>query len=1038
LIDRFQQWVKPLASLKLTVVLMALAMVLIFAGTWAQIDLGIWTVLSKYFRVWWVFVPFQIFLPRHWNVSGGFPFPGGYIIGGGLLINLFAAHIVRFKVRATGKRLLGGLGVVAIWGLLTWWMIDQDHWNTLFNRGGTALLLAMGALYYVPLIVGAVLMFDKRCGIMLIHVSLILLLVGELVTAMYAHEANMSISEGQTVSYTENIHEMELAVIDHADPENDHITVIPESKLKTGQIIADAQLPFEIHIDDYLFNSTTLGPFQVQSSDQPDRKPRATRGISAEKQIVFEELPPISGVASGTIDAATAIITLYDKGQSLGTWAVSLLPIGLQPVAIGNKIYHISLRFKRDYKPYSMHLIDFRFDRYLGTNTPRNYSSQVQLIDPSRNEDREVLIYMNNPLRYHGETFFQSSFDGDTEKTTVLQVVSNPGWLLPYYACTIGAFGMLIHFSMQLMQFLKRRKSLAIPGRQITAWPGLIAIAGAIVIGLIAVPIMTVIAQNNTSNAIQRFGQLPVVDQGRIKPLDTLARISLMTISTKQTWRTDGTDGSTDPDDIEKPRRASAAEWMLDVMARPEQARGYKIFRIDHPEVLALLGQQPEQRKYFSFDELMEHRDNIEEQMTKARQVKATDRSLFQRKMSQLSRNLGAYLSIESFGGLFIIPPANTGGEWLRLGDAHKAATANELDDPLVETYINMLHAWNKQKDGDFAAATTSLKQQIGERGASETNSLYRARFESLFNKIQPFYKGTVLYIAAFILTIFSWLKNGGRKPLGITVFSFILIALILQTFGLTARIYIQDRPPVTNLYSSAVFIGWGAVILGLAIECFYRNTIGSITAAVIGFLTLIVAHNLSLDGDTMTMMQAVLDTNFWLATHVVVITLGYAATFLAGFLGIVYIFGGIFSTALTDQMRKDITRITYGILAFAILFSFVGTILGGIWADQSWGRFWGWDPKENGALLIVLWNALVLHARWGGLIKQRGLAVLAVAGNIVTCWSWFGTNMLGVGLHSYGFMDKALLWLLIFIALQLMIMSLGLLPLNKWRSLKV
>jgi ABC-type transport system involved in cytochrome c biogenesis permease subunit len=126
-----------------------------------------------------------------------------------------------------------------------------------------------------------------------------------------------------------------------------------------------------------------------------------------------------------------------------------------------------------------------------------------------------------------------------------------------------------------------------------------------------------------------------------------------------------------------------------------------------------------------------------------------------------------------------------------------------------------------------------------------------------------------------------------------------------------------------------------------------------------------------------------------------------------------------------------------YGIVCFATLFSFTGTVLGGIWADQSWGRFWGWDPKENGALLIVIWNAIILHARWGGLIKQRGLMSLAVGGNIVTSWSWFGTNMLGVGLHSYGFTDAAFWALIVFVLSQLAMIGLAGVPLGKWRSFR-
>jgi ABC-type transport system involved in cytochrome c biogenesis permease subunit len=296
-----------------------------------------------------------------------------------------------------------------------------------------------------------------------------------------------------------------------------------------------------------------------------------------------------------------------------------------------------------------------------------------------------------------------------------------------------------------------------------------------------------------------------------------------------------------------------------------------------------------------------------------------------------------------------------------------------------------------------------------------------------------------------------------------------------VHTSGLIFRTYLQGYAPVTNLYSSAVFVGWAAVLLAYFLERIYRNAVPSAVAGVIGFCTLLIAHHLmanSASGDTMEMMQAVLDSNFWLATHVVAITIGYSATFLAGCLAVAYILLGVCSRWLDRAFNKEsaqvvtaasrivgipsgtvpglaagtsangetngraIVRMVYAILCFATLFSFVGTVLGGIWADQSWGRFWGWDPKENGAALIVMWNAIVLHARWGGFIRERGLMVMAVFGNIVTAWSWFGVNLLSVGLHSYGFTEGAFFWLFAFWASQLLIMALGgFLPLENWRS---
>jgi hypothetical protein len=208
------------------------------------------------------------------------------------------------------------------------------------------------------------------------------------------------------------------------------------------------------------------------------------------------------------------------------------------------------------------------------------------------------------------------------------------------------------------------------------------------------------------------------------------------------------------------------------------------------------------------------------------------------------------------------------------------------------------------------------------------------------------------------------------------------------------------------------------------------------VVGTTIGAATVKIAHHLTMDGkDTLANLVAVLDTNFWLASHVTSVTLGYSATYFAGLLGIAYIGWGLLFTTLSKEKHLALGKMLYGVLCFATLLSFVGTVLGGIWGDQSWGRFWGWDPKENGAVLIVIWNTLILHARWAGLVRQRGMAVLAVVGIMVTTWSWFGTNQLGVGLHNYGFNDelaKGCTWTWI---VSMIIIGLGLIPTRYWRS---
>jgi cytochrome c-type biogenesis protein CcsB len=363
--------------------------------------------------------------------------------------------------------------------------------------------------------------------------------------------------------------------------------------------------------------------------------------------------------------------------------------------------------------------------------------------------------------------------------------------------------------------------------------------------------------------------------------------------------------------------------------------------------------------------------------------------------------------------------------------------------------------AYASDDSTEFNSAVANYNEWLGKNYPRE---LKKGGQEFFFNQSKPFLHGWIIYTCAFLIGAIGLLalsySPGFSESLRSSAFYLIILAGLVHTFGLLFRMHLEGRPPVTNLYSSAIFIGWGAMLLGLALEAIFKVGIGNIVASFAGFVTLIIAHNLALGGDTMEMLRAVLDTNFWLATHVVVVTLGYASTFVAGLLAILYVFLGVFTPLLKHKLNPDgpgekssstnkmdigtaLSKMVYAIICFATLFSFTGTVLGGIWADQSWGRFWGWDPKENGALIIVLWNAAILHARWGGMVRQRGLMNMAIFGNIVTSFSWFGVNMLEIGLHSYGFMDAAFVWLIGFVISQICIILIGLIPQRFWWSFK-
>jgi ABC-type transport system involved in cytochrome c biogenesis permease subunit len=974
--DYLRKLLKPLASLRLTVVLLALSIVLVFAGTWAQIDHDVWTVQKRYFHSFFTWVNFAIFLPRpapgQTPIPGGFPMPGGYTLIALLLANLIAAHSVRFKFTL------------------------------------------------------------KRTGILLIHAGLILLILGEVVTSVYQVEGQMLIHEGETVNFAADARQAELAVIDTSPADHNIVTANPAARLVKHDTISYPTLPFSIKVEKYLPNSAVLGPFQAKQAGAQSPV-KATAGAGQDLTVV--EQPKLGGTAdeASKVDAPSAFVTLTaTDGRNLGTYLASTWMNQPQQIELDGKGYQLDLRWRRFYKPYSITLLDFKHDRYTGTNTPRNFSSRVRLVDPSRNEDREVLIWMNHPLRYAGETFYQSGFDEQADRFTILQVVRNPGWLIPYVSCSVVTLGLLIHFGQTLLGFLKRRGSLSAraeparnsgrPGsRQYVLKPKAGVMWPALVTAACAIYLLSAGRPPNLSGPfdLNSFGRVPLSYEGRVMPLDTLARTSLRILSGRSDFK--DSEGKSQP----------AIQWLIDTLADAPKAAAQKVFRIDHPDLKGVLNLDAN-RKLFAIDDLIPAQKQFAEQHARAEAVAAKGRNLYQKAVIELGNHITLFNRLAGVETLFFAPPTAPGEEWKTIGEASSESQTGRVN-PGLRAIASMIDSYRANQPESFNAITRDYLDWVHSNLPSVAR---RAKFEVLFNYFEPFIHCMTLYVGVFLLVCASWLFSGARPTLQRTAFWVMTLALIFHTLGLAARIYIQGRPPVTNLYSSAVFIGWAVVVFCACIERIYRNGVGMLAASIIAFPTLLIAHYLAGSGDTMQMLQAVLDTNIWLATHVVVITLGYAATFLAGIIAAIYVIGGLFTRVLADDdNRKTLSRMIYGVVCFAMLFSFVGTILGGIWADQSWGRFWGWDPKENGAVLIVLWNAIILHARWGGLVRDRGLACLAVFGNVVTAWSWFGTNMLGVGLHSYGFMDSAVFWLGLFIAIQLGLIAAGNLPAKVWRS---
>ena len=381
---QLERLIKFFASLRLTVVCLGLGMILIFSGTLAQVQLGLYKAQNEFFRSFFVY-----WQPEHfpWKIP---VLPGGYLLGGVLLLNLVAAHSERFS----------------------------------FSR--------------------------KKAGIWLIHMGLILLLLGQLLTDMLANESSLHLRIGEARNYSESDRAFELAVIDVTDKDTDKVVAIPERLLLKEGEIRNPEMPFIVKVDKFYANSALTN----RPADGYE-KAAVSAGAGASgvwlKSLPHETRMDLRDLPGGIVE----IVTPQGSG---GTWLISPFLDEPQTFTWQDRTFQLILRPERFYQPYSLQLKEFKHDVYKGTDVPKNFSSRLVLNRPDTGEHREVLIYMNNPLRYAGETYYQASFDAD-DGGTILQVVHNPSWITPYLACVLVAAGLITQFLYHLIPFLKRRNA---------------------------------------------------------------------------------------------------------------------------------------------------------------------------------------------------------------------------------------------------------------------------------------------------------------------------------------------------------------------------------------------------------------------------------------------------------------------------------------------------------------------------------------------------------------------------------------------------
>lgn len=579
------------------------------------------------------------------------------------------------------------------------------------------------------------------------------------------------------------------------------------------------------------------------------------------------------------------------------------------------------------------------------------------------------------------------------------------------------------------------------------------------------------------------FGKIPILHEGRIKPLDTFARVNLLMFYEKSSIK-----------------KISAIEWLAELLFDSDTSYRRKVFRIRNKDVTKALNIEHNPEHLFSFYEISTAMKPILSTVNEIIEKDPKLRTAAQNQLVDLYSKVMAYFelgrSLSLLNPVFEVPNEKLAkiiglpfGKRLtyidvmkrqkqiyQLEKSIKKKDSNKMDEgdrlflffvktmdriqsdqqadilrvvppqfskseesgwhspwdtliqgkgsPLTVKFFKVLSDYhisfqtqNEKLWNSLHAKALNLSHEMGKDVITKKYISWEVRY----NKWDLFYKSIAFYIASFLLLSLGWIYKGNL--MNKLSFATLCLGSITHLFGLILRCYIMQRPPVSTLYESVVFVALVSVISAVIYEKIKKNGVGNFIGSITGIFLLFISFSYQKEGDSMGMLAAVLNTNFWLATHVVTITIGYGCCFVASVLGHVYLVQLYIQNKSGEKKfdLKGLNKSMNGATLYSLFFTVLGTILGGIWADQSWGRFWGWDPKENGAMLICLWLLFVLHGRLAGFFKPKGYAAALVLTSIVVAVAWFGVNLLNVGLHSYGFTDSIAYNLLYFSLFEIM-----------------
>jgi cytochrome c-type biogenesis protein CcsB len=705
----------------------------------------------------------------------------------------------------------------------------------------------------------------------------------------------------------------------------------------------------------------------------------------------------------GAQDALTLSFASGDK-KSTEVVLGSVGDVGeAKKIVLGNMSIEASYGSIERKIPFAIGLRDFELERYPGSMSPASYASEVSVIDPTNQEKFDFRIYMNHILDYQGYRFFQSSFDQD-ELGTVLSVNRDPGTLITYIGyllLAIGMFGVLIVKNGRFAALGEKLKS-------IKAKSSVVALAAVI---LVMFGTTNAIAANEENPVIkiakgfdkahaEKFGHLIVQDSsGRMKPMDTLSHEILAKLNRNDTFL-----------------GLSSNQVVLGMMLRPDAWREIAIIRTGDKEVNKLIG-LPETAKTAAFSQFFEAPDEIAgyklaQLVDEANRKAPGKRDKFDKALLQIDERVNVAYMVYTGSLVRMWPkPSDKNHKWDATIEALQSLSPKESEIVrlLAIGYFGSID--EAMKSGDWTKADEALARIDKYQrfvGASVYPSDTKSKVEILYNKVNIFEQLWPLYfVVGFTLLILSFIKI--IKPairaewLSKVSFALLVLFFVAHTAGLAMRWYISGHAPWSNGYESMIYIGWASVLAGFI---FSRRSVMTMAAtAIMTGLILFVAHLNWMDPQVTNLVPVL--QSYWLTIHVAMITASYGFLGLGALLGLITLILFILkkpeNSARLNLAIQELNAINEMSLIIGLVLLTVGNFLGGVWANESWGRYWGWDPKETWALVTILVYAVVIHLRMiKGAYSDYIFSVVSLLAFTSVLMTYFGVNYYLAGLHSY------------------------------------